>query len=203
MSDSIASGGDDKGQNASGSNQGEEFVSKKAYEEVSRDMHRYKQTAKEAAAAKSEYEAKLKALEEEKLREANQYKELYEREKQEREALAKKAQDERSAYITAVKKSALKSELGGTIKDAYLVHANVSAIELNEDGSINQESLLKVANEFRQNHGELLPTVSSPDPTSIAAPAGQTVSDISKPINQMDPREFRNAVATAPVRLKK
>lgn len=162
-----------------------EFVPKRAYEEVSRDMHRYKQSAREAAAAKAEYEAKLKALEEEKLREKQEWKELYEREKQEAEVAKRKAREEREAYLTAVKKSALKNELGGRIKDVYLTHANIGSIEINEDGTINQESLLRVANDFRKNHGELIPPASTPEPTATAAPTGRTVATGEKTIDQM------------------
>lgn len=188
MSDAVnGSAGD--GQENAGSNQENEFVPRRAYEDVSRDMHRYKQTAREAQAARAEYESKLKSLEEEKMREQAQWKELYEREKQEAELAKKKAQDERNSYLTAVKKSALKSELGGRVKDVYLAHANVIAIELNEDGTINQESLLKVANDFRQNHGELIPPAVTAEPTAKASPTGQTVTTGEKTIGQMTPDE--------------
>jgi SMC interacting uncharacterized protein involved in chromosome segregation len=191
------------GANGTEGSQSEEFVSKRAYEEVTRDMHKYKNSAKEAAAAKSEYEAKLKQLEEEKLQEQNRFKELYEREKQEREALEKKSRDKDQAYLTAVKKSALKSELGGKVKDLYLNHANLAGIEISEEGIINQESLLKVANEFRKNHGELIPVETAGDPTSTASPTDTTVSHPhTKPVGEMDSREFRSALAAAPVKLK-
>lgn len=183
---------------------GKEFVTRKAYEQVTADMHRFKASAKELAAAKSEYEAKLKSIEEEKMREQNQWKELFEREKQDKEAALKKSENDRNSYLTTVKKSALKAELGGRVKDVYLSHANISAIEFDEHGNINQESLLKVANDFRQNHGELLGPSSSSEPTSFASPTSQTLAEPqSKSVGEMSDAEYRQALAAAPAVMKK
>ena len=52
--------------------------------------------------------------------------------------------------------NALKSELGGSIKDTYLVHADLEGISFKDDGSVDSESLLEVANKFRQEHGQLI-----------------------------------------------
>lgn len=165
----------------------EQYVPRKAYEEVSRDMHKYKQTAREAEAARTEYEAKLKQLEEEKMKEQAQWKELAEKREQELELARKEANETKSRFSSAVKKSALKQELGGSIRDEYLSFANIDSIELNDDGSLNMESLRNVANKFREEHGSLIPPA-KPDSTSKAAPTGQTVSQ-GKSIDELSGAE--------------
>jgi hypothetical protein len=185
MSDQKPVSDESKGQPVTGSDQPEtEFVSKRAYEEVARDMHRFKSQAKEAAAARAEYEAKLKQLEEEKMREQNQFKELYERTKQEAELEKQKAQRDREAWLSSVKKSALKNELG-KIRDEYLVHADLNGIEFNDDGTLSSESVLRVANKFRQEHGSLVQKTHAQDPTAPASPTNQTVTSNGKSIEQM------------------
>lgn len=154
----------------------EQYVPRKAYEEVSRDMHRFKQSAREAEAARVEYEAKLKAIEEEKMAEQNQWKELAEKKQQELELARQELNKKDQLFSSAVKKSALKQELGGNIREEYLSFASIESIELNEDGSLNMDSVRNVANKFREEHGTLLPPAKS-DSTAKASPTGQTVSE--------------------------
>lgn len=145
-----------------------EVVSRKAYEEVTRDMHKNKQKAKELEMKLSEYEAQLKAQEEAKLHEQQQYKELFEKRDAELEQARQEAQKERSRFTRSVKMAALKQELGGKVKDQYLSFANLDAITVNEDGSIDSESLRNVANDFRNQHAQLIPTDSSANVTGHA-----------------------------------
>ena len=164
--------------------QEKDYVSKKAYEEVSKDMHKFKSELKAAKAARAEYEAQLKTLEEQKMRENEQWKELSEKYKVEGETERAARLQDRAIYIDTVKKSALKSELGSNIKDTYLVHANIDAIEVNENGVIDRDSLLHVANEFRQEHGSLLGTTTGVTATS-SAPSNQTLNSGQKSISDM------------------
>lgn len=143
-----------------GSNQVEDkkdFVPAKAYEEVSRDMHKFKKEREEMKAALTEMQTQLKLQEEAKMQEQEQYKELFQKRDAELEAERKRAELERSRYTKAVKISALKNELGGKVKDVYLNLANVEGIVVNEDGTVDSESVRNVANDFRKEHGQVIP----------------------------------------------
>ena len=148
----------------------EKVVSQKAYEDMQRDMHKYKARAKENAAKNAEYEAKLKSDSEQRLIEQEQYKEAYEKSKKEAEEYKHQAESEKSNYLVAVKRNALKHELGGNVKDVYLSHANIADIEIDQEtGLVNKDSLLEVANSFRSEHGVLLGKVSGGNPTGNSA----------------------------------
>ena len=161
-----------------------DYVARKAYEEVSTDMHKYKAKLKAEAAARAEAEAKLKAIEEAKMVEQNQFQELYEREKKAREDAEVARQQEKDLYLRSVKLSALKSELGGNVKDEYLQFANVESIEIKEDGSLSSESIQSVANQFRQDHPSLVGKNESVNITNQAA-ASQFEKPPEKGLNQM------------------
>jgi hypothetical protein len=147
------------------------FVKKEAYEEVARDMHKYKQKAKDLMASVNEYQAQLKAQEEAKMQEQEQWKELYQKREAELEAERKKATQIESQFTRSVKVSALKQELGGKVKDDYLSHAAIDEIVVNESGSVDSESLLAVANRFRKEHGQLIPNSENTNITGHA-PSG-------------------------------
>lgn len=149
----------------------EGFVSKKAYETVSSDMHKYKAKMRELEALKNEYESQLKASEEQKMQEKAQWKELFEQRTQELESLKEQNQKEKSKYLDAVKKNALKTELGVKIRDEYLNHAKYSEINFNEDGTVNYDTVREVANKFREEHSQLIPSTQSSASTNV--PAGQ------------------------------
>lgn len=156
----------------------EEYVARKAYEEVTSDMHKFKSRVKAEQARANELEAKLKAVEEAKLLEDQKFQELYEREKQEKEQLKQAREQEKNLYIRSVKLSALKSELGGNVKDEYLQFANVDSIEVREDGSLSSDSVRDVANAFRQDHPTL---VGKGEGVNITSPAAATELNHAQP----------------------
>lgn len=176
------------GNAAPGSNpEAEKFVPKKAYEDVSQDMHKYKSKTKELEATLNEYQAKLKAQEEEKLAEQNRYKELFEKRTAELEAEKSKAQETTNKYLKSLKLVELKRELGANIRDEYLMHANVNEITFNEDGTLNKDSLVTVANQFRQQHGALIPKSENANITGHAASNGEVAP--TKSLEQMSMAE--------------
>ena len=63
----------------------DEFVARSAYEEVSRDMHKYKTSNKELTARLNELETRVKTAEETKLQEEKRFEELYQKERETRE----------------------------------------------------------------------------------------------------------------------
>jgi hypothetical protein len=146
----------------------EAFVSKKAYEEVSSSMHKHKSKAKELEAAVNELRAQMKAQEEAKLQETQQYKELYERREAELEAARKEAAQVKNQYLVTAKRNALKQELGGKVKDEYLSFADLESIAVSDDGSIDAEAVRMVANEFRKQHSQLIPATDNANITGQA-----------------------------------
>jgi hypothetical protein len=146
----------------------EQYVAKKAYEEVSKDMHKFKSKLREAEAAANEYAAKLKAIEDQKLKDQQQWEELYNREREKSEQAEQMREQDKQLYLRSVKLNALKSELGGKVKDEYLSFANLDNIELNDDGSLSSDSVREVANGFRQSHPQLIPADGNPDITNNA-----------------------------------
>lgn len=153
----------------------EQNVSRKAYEEVSKDMHKNKQKAKEQALEINELQAQLKAQDEAKMHEKEQWKELFEKREAELEVERSKAKTQQERYTKSVKVSALKQELGGNVKDEYLSFADLSNISLNDEGLIDSETLRNVANDFRKQHGQLIPSEENTNVTGHA-PANDTIS---------------------------
>lgn len=151
----------------------------KAYEEVTRDMHKNKQKAKELEAQVNQLMTQLKAQEEQKMQENDQWKELASRREAELEEVRKLSEQKSSRFETAVKRTALKQELGGKIKDEYLSFANLSEISMNEDGIVDSESLRNVANEFRKQHGQLIPQAQEEEITGHASSVQQITSDVN------------------------
>jgi len=162
----------------------EEFVHKKVAEDYKNDMHKFKSRAKEAQAKANELELKLKSIEEEKLKQNEEYQQLWEKAKAETEALAHANATLIEKQETSKKLQALKNELGN-IKDAYLIHANVKEIELNEDGTLSSESVHAVANQFRQEYPELVPKNSGGNITGQAPPSDRTVSNSPATLAEM------------------
>lgn len=146
----------------------EAYVTKKAYEEVSQDMHKFKQKAKELEATVNEFQAQMKAQEDAKMQEQEQWKQLFEKREAELEAMRKEASEKDRRFQSSVKISALKQEIGGTIRDEYLRFANLDAIALNDDGTIDKASLQEVANGFRKEHGQLIQPSDNADITGHA-----------------------------------
>jgi hypothetical protein len=178
----VNEGVSDANQTDSNSGDKEKFVPKSAYEDVSRDMHKHKQRAKDAEARANQLEAELKAREEAKLQEQNNYKQLFENKNSELEQERQKAKQAHERFMKTTKLAALKEELGVNIKGEYLQFAALDKIVLTDDGQIEKESLREVANSFRKEHGQLIPSNSNTNITGHAPASGDVneVKDLSK-----------------------
>lgn len=176
-------------QTESTSKEESKFVPATAYKEVSSDMHKFKSRYREAEAKANELAERLKAIEEEKLKEQQRFEELYEREKAEKERLAQEKEQEKNLYLRSVKISALKNELGGKVKDEYLSFANIDSIELKEDGTLSSESVQNVANDFRQAHPSLIAQDSAVNITGTAPANGVVTEQRERSLDQMSIEE--------------
>ena len=164
-------------------------IDPKAYKKVSEDMHKYKAEKKEMAMELARLKADLEAQQKAKLEEQNRFEELYRKAEQEKNNLLQERQQEKQLFVDAVKKSALKTELGGNIKDQYLNLADFSSIEVREDGSLDSETVREAANKFRQDHPALVPSSASGSINSIAPPVNPAISNQPKSINEMTKEE--------------
>lgn len=177
------------------SNPNEEFVPKNAYEEVSKDMHKYKAQAKAEAAAKAELETRLKAIEESKLVEEKRFEELYQKEREAKEKAETALKSTNDHYIRSVKMTALMRELGN-IKPKYLAHAALDEIVVHDDGTLSSESVTKVANKFRQENPELVPSQGTGNITDNAPVNNTFTANEKKSLENMTQDEKRQLLAS-------
>lgn len=182
-------------QNPASKQEEDKFVAKSAYEEVSKDMHRYKSAAKEAAAKAAELEARMKSIEEAKLVEEKRYEELYSKERDAREKAEQALKNTNEHYMKSVKMTALVRELGGNIKTKYLQHAALDEIIVHDDGSLSSESVTKVANKFRQENPELVPAQNAGNINDVA-PGNTPLTTKEKRIEDMSQDEKRALLAS-------
>lgn len=118
------------------------------------------------------------------LQEQKQFQKLYETEKAKREAADKTLSDMTTRQVTSAKQAALKLELGVT-KAEYLNFAKLDDITMNEDGTPDADAVKKVANQFRKDYADLLPTKGGATLPNDAArgngtPPAPPVKDLSK-----------------------
>lgn len=188
--DNVAGGNEPSGSNPK--DESSKYVSAKAYEEVSKDMHKFKSRAKELEAAHNEVLAQLKAQEEAKLMEQNKWEEIAKNREAEIQQIKRDLQEKDSRFTRSVKMQALKQELGGKVKDVYLQHAELNSIGIRDDGSVDSETLLQVANKFRQEHGQLIP---SDQNVNITGQAASTIDSFpAKSVNEMTMAEKQEAL---------
>ena len=108
MSQQVANAGsaaETTNQSGSAGEEKIDFVSKSAYEDVSKDMHKFKSKLRETQAYTNELESRLKALEEEKMAEQAQWKELFEKRNSEFENLQNQVEERDRRYMEAVKRT--------------------------------------------------------------------------------------------------
>lgn len=192
---SNASGETKENKQGENSNSDTEFVPKNAYEEVSKDMHKYKAQAKAEAAARAELDARIKAIEEAKLVEEKRFEELYQKEREAKEKAENALKSTNDHYIQSVKMTALMREIGN-IKPKYLTHAALDEITVHDDGTLSSESVTKVANKFRQENPELVPTQNAGNITDNAPANNTFTANEKKSLENLSQDELRALLAS-------
>lgn len=139
----------------------EEFVSKKAYEDVKSDMFKFKTQMKEQEALLNQMRADKDLIENEKLAEQGKWEEIAQKSKLELDTMRSERNVENEKFINFHKKNSVLQEIGGFKKTEYSNFINVDNIELNDDGSVNGESMKVESDRIRQNYAELLNNSSS------------------------------------------
>ena len=169
--------------------QKEQYVSKKAYQEVSSDMHKYKQELKEKEAKLNELLAIQEAKEKEALEEQGRWEELYKQSQEKLTTLQSERDQERNKFIDYHKRNSVLQKLGGFKRDEYNKFVNIENIELREDGSIDEDSIASEIDRIRQNYPEL---IKSNSPTSLPKDAPMQNEVGKKSFDQMSEVERNN-----------
>ena len=167
-------------------NEEKAFVPKKAYQEVSSDMHRYKGKAKELEAKLNEYQAQLDQIEQAKLEEQGRWEEIARKKDEQLSQVLSEREAESKKFIEHHKKQSVIAKLGGFKKDEYASFINVSAIEVNDHGQPTLESLEAEVERIRANHPELLKANVASNLLPNQAPS---TTSVNKEYSQMTPAE--------------
>ena len=174
-----------------------DFVPKKAFSDVSNDMHKYKAKLKETEAILNQLKAEKDTRDIEEKKEKQQWEQLYQTSEEKLRKIEAERSQEKNKFLDYHKKQALISKLGGFKKDEYASFVNVDSIQLDDNGNVVQESLDAECNRIRQNYPDLLKTQNSqPLPSEAPRSFNTTVNnDISK-MSEKERATFRMSLLT-------
>lgn len=160
-------------------NTDEAFVPKRAYQEVSKDMLKYKSEMKQLSAQLEQLKAEKEAKEISTMQEQEKWHDLYKKSEQKLSQLAQERDSERNRFVDFHKKNAVIEKLGGFKKPEYTKFINTNEIELNEDGSIVEDSLMNQVEKIRKEYPELIKTTPRNELPN-AAPRGAVQKSVSE-----------------------
>jgi chaperonin cofactor prefoldin len=143
-------------------NAGSGMVKYESYEKVLSQKKAVDSKLKELESALNEFRAKEKAEEEGKLMAEKRHEELIARLKADNEQLQSRIASTQTEIANSLKRQALERELGGFARPEYSQFADLSAIQLGDDGSVDLTSLSKEVARFREHHPHLLKTQVKP-----------------------------------------
>lgn len=174
---------DPQNNNDGSKDEANDFVSKKAYGEVSADMHRYKGELKDMKAQLNQLQAEKEATKNEALAEQGRWEELYKGSQTNLDQLKSEREDESKKFIDFHKKNSVLQKLGGFKRDEYNSFINTESISLNDDGSVNEDSVMTEMDRIKQQYPELI-NIGSGSKLPNEAPAQQTIGDTN--YNELD-----------------
>jgi len=140
----------------------DKYVPKHAYEDVSRDMHKYKTKSKQLEAENNQLVAEKEAQEKARLEDEGRWKEIAEQESKKRLEAESKFSNLQSDFISGHKRSAVESALGGFKKSQYKQFIDLDKVEIGEDGYPTPGSVDNEVNRIRKAHPELLKEMPAP-----------------------------------------
>lgn len=164
----------------------EEFVPRKAYEEISNDMHKKKRLLKETQAELARLKAEREIEAREALKAQEDWKGVAERIEAENQELAKQNEKIKKASENKDKIRAVIQAIGGFKKDSYVRWIEVDNIAIDENGNVNRNDVQREADRIRQEYPELLKSSKS-----VNLPNEAPNSDVGgeKSYNQMTEAE--------------
>lgn len=156
----------------------EGFVSKKAYSQVTQDMHSYKAKMKELSAQLEAIKADNEAKEKSALVEQEKWHDLYKKSESKIQDLLKERDLERNRFLEGHKKNSVLQNISFK-KQEYIKFIDVSKIEVNEDGSINPDSVNHEVERIKKEFPELIKT-NVKEMLPDAAPKGAKAKTLSE-----------------------
>lgn len=176
----------------------DEFVSKKAYQEVSTDMHKYKSELNETKAKLNELLSIQEAKEKEALEEQGRWEELYKKAQDQLTTLQSERDQERNKFVEYHKRNSVLQKLGGFKRDEYNKFVDIENIKLRDDGSIDEDSISAEIDRIKQNYPELIKS-SSPASLPKDAPMQNEVGNKSfEAMSDHERNELKRSLLTKP-----
>jgi len=168
---------------------------------VKEEMLRYKQQAESASKEKAELESKLALLEENKLKEKENFKELWEREKNRAEEAVTKVKNIETSYLNDKKVSAIQSEAHKAGIDPnymdFLVNtdSNLVAIETTSTGNVNVLGVSEFIEDFKVKYPAMFksgkgPNINSNQPGDTFNKKEYTSSELLE-LSRKDPKKYK------------
>lgn len=134
----------------------EKFVPKDAYENVKNDMFKFKDEKKKLEDQIKAFKAEKEAQEIDRMKEKEEWKNLYESEAAKRAEIEKARLEEKSKFVNYHKRNAVVAKIGGFKRDEYTNFVDLSKVEMDENGNIVAESLDAEVSRLKQLYPELI-----------------------------------------------
>ena len=170
----------------------EGFVPRTSFQEVSADMHKFKQESRQLKAELEALRLQREAEENQKLIDEKRWEEVAKKETEKRELLERKAAEDKENFLKATKVSKVISACGGLKRSAYTRFIDTNNIKVDEYGSIDEASVQAEVNRLKAEFPELL-SGSAPAPAPSSAPQ-PTPPNPARPLSQMSKEEKRRAL---------
>lgn len=186
---------DQNGSGAANQNVGDVTDAKSSGDVVKYETYnRVLSEAKKLKEKVKEYEAASQNLQEQKLREQNEYKQLADTYKQQLEGIKSKFEDQEKSIINGLKYQEFEKHLGGKLRDRdYATFVDFEKIVLDpETRKVNEDSAKAVAAEFIKRHASLVEFGSTAKLPNQAA-SSASVSG-GKDVSKMTPKELEEYI---------
>lgn len=135
-------------------------VNYSTYQKVLSEKKKKDLELKELREYRAKVEAAAKQAEEQKMAEKGEFQKLLEERNKQVEELSSKLTQKEKMFQDAVKFSAFKKALPGSIEDQFLPLVDLDKIALDESGQPDKSSIERYAKEFTKTYGRVLTTQS-------------------------------------------
>lgn len=143
----------------------QEQVQEKTSDAVSYESHRkllneYKQSKTRLSEIEAKYQEltkKLEADEEQKMKEQQKWREIAEKKEKELKNAADQINFLNKKQQNKIKEDSFKAALGANLKKAFMMHVDLDAISLDDDGEVDEMTLQNAVEKFKEEFPELMP----------------------------------------------
>lgn len=178
-----------------------QLVDKKAYDEVTKDMLKYKQAMREQQEELRKLREEKDNIQKQELIKNQEFQRLFENTEKELQRERSEKQAEKNKFVNYHKKQAVIEKLGGFKRAEYANFIQVDSIEVNENGDIDQISLQREVDRIRQNYPDLLNTPKQSLPATPALPSAPVNTEVTvenwKKMSEQDKKAARLKMLTS------